>query len=66
MEVFTEEEEAIFKRGKNHKSASNPRNCDVYTYRLATGLEAVFGYNYLIGKTQRNQELFNIGYSELI
>ena len=64
MEHFTETESDIFRLGKNAKSNSNPRNTSLYTYRLATGLEAVFGYNYYIGDNKRNRELFHIGFLE--
>ncbi len=57
--ILTEEEKSIFTRGKNAKSNSSPRNIDLYSYRLATGLEAVFGYNELFNRRERNEELFN-------
>ncbi|MBE6713608.1 MAG: ribonuclease III [Ruminococcaceae bacterium] len=60
IELLTEEEQAIFTRGKNAKSNSGPRNIDPYSYRLATGLEAVFGYNELKGNRSRNEELFEL------
>ncbi len=59
-----ERESDIFRRGKNAKSNSNPRNVTIYEYRRATGLEAVFGYNYLIGNHERNRELFAIAYGD--
>jgi len=62
MEHLTEKESDIYRRGKNAKSHSNPRNVSVYEYRKATGLEAVFGYNYLLGNHERNKELFAIAY----
>ncbi len=58
MDQLTEEEKALFTRAKNAKAPSNPRNTDLYSYRLATGLEAVFGYNALKGEDKRNEELF--------
>jgi len=58
MDHLTEEEKALFTRAKNAKAPSNPRNTDLYSYRLATGLEAVFGYNALKGEEKRNEELF--------
>lgn len=58
LEVLTEEEAEVFRRAKNAKSPSAPRNTDLYSYRLATGLEAVFGKNLLLGKQERNEELF--------
>jgi len=44
---FTEEEEAVFKRGRNFKSESVPKNTSVSTYRISTGFEALIGYWHL-------------------
>lgn len=41
---FTEEEIAIIKRARNYKTTSHPKNCDIVTYKYATGLEALIGY----------------------
>ena len=56
-EVFTEEELAVFKRGRNSKSHTMPKNADPADYRRATGLEAVIGYLYLDGQAERAKEL---------
>ncbi|MEA4832540.1 MAG: ribonuclease III domain-containing protein [Oscillospiraceae bacterium] len=61
---FTEDEAQIFKYGKNAKSNSVPRSASLYTYRTATGLEAVFGYNHINGLDSRNEELFTLGFPE--
>ena len=50
---LTEEELYIFKRGRNTKSATVPKNADVRDYRSATGFEALIGYLYLIGDKVR-------------
>ena len=50
---FTNEEQAIFKRGRNAVSNTVPKNTDVITYKIATGFEAVIGYLYLINDTAR-------------
>lgn len=55
--IFTEEELEIIKRARNHKSISHPRNCDVVTYRHATGLEALIGYLKLENKVERIDEI---------
>ena len=60
LEILTEEERALFTRAKNAKASSGPRNIDLYSYRLATALEAVFGYNAWLGKDDRNHEIFSI------
>jgi ribonuclease-3 family protein len=57
--VLSEEELAIFKRGRNSKCHA-PKNTDIKDYRLATGLESLFGYLYLIGAEERLNELFSI------
>lgn len=58
LDLLTEEERELFTRAKNAKSLSAPRNVDLYSYRLATGLEAIFGYHHLCGNEKRNRELF--------
>ncbi|WP_275297857.1 Mini-ribonuclease 3 [Clostridium sp. YIM B02551] len=50
---LTEEEYYIYKRGRNTKSATVPKNADVTEYRAATGFEALVGYLYLIGDKER-------------
>lgn len=57
--VLTEEEAAIFRRGRNTHN-NIPKNADPATYRAATGLEALFGYLYIKGETQRLEELFSM------
>ena len=56
---LTENESYIFKRGRNAKSATVPKNADVRDYRMATGFEALVGYLYLIGYTERLEFIFN-------
>ena len=55
---FTEEEWAIVLRGRNTKPKSKAKNADVITYRKATGLEAVFGWLYLMKKEERLLQLW--------
>lgn len=50
---LTEEELYIYKRGRNAKSATVPKNADVTEYRFATGFEALVGYLYLIDNEER-------------
>jgi ribonuclease-3 family protein len=52
-DILTEEEDYIFKRGRNAKSATVPKNADVRDYRMATGFEALVGYLYLAGDGER-------------
>lgn len=59
LPLLTEEETAVFKRGRNAHSSHSPKNQSADDYRYATGFEALFGYLYLCGKTDRLKELFN-------
>lgn len=58
-EFFLEDELEIFKRGRNFKSDSVPKNTDVATYRTSTGFEAVLGYWYIEKKTDRLNECWD-------
>lgn len=51
--MLTEEEEYIYKRGRNAKSGTVPKNADVVEYRTATGFEALVGYLYLSNQKER-------------
>ena len=53
LEMLDEDELAAFKRGRNAKSATVPKNADVRDYRMATGFEALVGYLHLIGDYER-------------
>lgn len=54
---LSEEELAAYKRGRNTKSYTVPKNADVGEYRRATGFEALMGWLYVGGKTERMNEL---------
>mgnify|MGYP000192254437 CR=1 FL=1 len=56
---LTEEESYIYKRGRNAKSATIPKNADVRDYRMATGFEALVGYLYLTGNFEKLEFIFN-------
>ncbi|MBQ2604695.1 MAG: ribonuclease III [Clostridia bacterium] len=58
MPYLTEEEEAVYKRGKNAHTTTVPKNARNIDYHRATGLEALFGYVYLKGDIERLRELF--------
>ncbi len=59
LELFTDEERAVFQRGKNATGNTVPHNASPADYRKATGLEAVFGYLQLSGNTERLNILFS-------
>ena len=54
---LNEEEEAIYKRGRNAKSATVPKNAIVSDYRAATGFEALIGALYIDKKKERLNEI---------
>ncbi len=58
LDDLTENELAVFKRGRNAHSAHSPKNQSEADYRYATGFEALFGYLYLSGQRERLQEIF--------
>lgn len=57
--ILTENEMAVFKRGRNAKS-SVPKHASVIEYRIATGLEALIGYIYISGDTKRLDYIMNL------
>lgn len=57
---FTEEELSIIKRARNYKTTSHPKNCDIVTYKYATGLEALIGYLELEKKSDRMDEIMKV------
>lgn len=57
--ILTDIEESIYIRGKNQKNNSKAKNASIMEYKLATGLEAVFGYLYLEKNFGRLEEMFN-------
>lgn len=62
---LTEEEEAVYKRGRNAKSYTSAKNASISDYRKATGMEALVGYLYLTGQEARIMELIKNGLKEL-
>lgn len=57
LNFLTEEEIEVFKRGRNYKRESHPKNTDIITYKNSTGFEAIIGYLYLEGKKERLEEI---------
>ena len=57
---LTEEELAFYRRGKNAHTHAAPKSATRAEYAKATGLEALFGALYLLGRTERLNELFYI------
>jgi len=57
---LTEDEMAIYKRGRNAHAGAVPKNSTHEEYHSATGIETLFGYLYLSGEADRLNELFEI------
>lgn len=65
FEDMTEEEQEVYRRGKNTKIHSSAKNASLSDYRKATGFEAVCGYLYLCDRTQRVVQLVKMGLDKL-
>ena len=65
QDLLTDEERAVYKRGRNAKSVSPAKNQSVTDYRRATGFEALMGYLYLKKEYKRMLELVKIGLDSL-
>lgn len=61
--MLTEKELSVYKRGRNAKSPTVPKNADVADYRRATGFEALMGYLYLNKEEARLLELMETAFS---
>lgn len=60
IDLLSEEELAVYKRGRNSSSSQVPKNATACDYRKATGLECLFGFLYLMGQNSRIDELFEV------
>ncbi|MBR2247760.1 MAG: ribonuclease III [Bacilli bacterium] len=58
-DFFSSEELDIIKRARNYKTTSHPKNCDIVTYKYATGLEALIGYLELEDNKERINSIMN-------
>lgn len=58
--VLYPEEIQVYKRGKNRKVTSKPKNTDVMIYKVATGFESMLGFIYLKGDLARVREIVKV------
>ena len=58
LPMLTEEEHAVYRRGRNARVHGVPQGCSIAQYHAATALEALFGWLWLAGRTERLEELF--------
>lgn len=56
--LLSEEEFAVYKRGRNSHINNIPKGATVGEYHTATGLECLFGFLYLKNEQTRINELF--------
>lgn len=63
LPLLNEEEESAYRRGRNLGHSSTPKSSTVGEYRRATGLEALFGWLYLMGRHDRLRELFDAAFA---
>jgi ribonuclease-3 family protein len=61
-QLFTPEEDDVYRKARNHKSKSTAKNASVADYRKASGLEAVWGYLYLTGQNERLGQLLSLAH----
>ncbi len=61
IEELTEDERAVYKRGRNAKTHTSAKNASIQDYRKATGFEALMGFLYLTGQTERMLYLIKEG-----
>ena len=61
MPLLTEEELAIYKRGRNAKKGTRSKSASVANYNASTGFEALLGYLYVLGENDRLNFLLNKG-----
>ena len=55
---FTNEEIEVYKRGRNYKSGTSPKNTDIQIYRISTGFEALLGYWHIEKQEERIIQLW--------
>lgn len=61
MEELTAEEMAVYRRGRNTKSATSAKNSSILDYRTATGFETLIGYLYLHNRLDRALDIIKLG-----
>ena len=65
MDDLTPEESAVYRRGRNARSATMAKHATMIDYRMATGFEALMGYLYLMGRYDRVLKLVHDGFEKI-
>ena len=60
LPLLTQEEAALYRRGRNTHVNSVPHNAELAEYHAATGLEALFGWLFMQGRTERIEQLYAV------
>lgn len=66
LPCLSDEENAVYRRGRNIGHTNTPKNATVGQYRMATGMETLFGYLHLQNRGERIKELFFLAYEDEI
>lgn len=64
--ILDDEETAVYKRGRNAKSATVPKNASLADYRRATGFEALVGYLYICQRYERLDFIMKTAYENAL
>ena len=64
--ILSESEYAVYKRGRNAKSATVPKNADLMQYRIATGFETLIGFLYLNNDTERMHQIMALAFDAIV
>jgi ribonuclease-3 family protein len=62
--LLSADESSVYKRGRNMSGGNVPKSASMSEYRSATGMETLFGYLHLQGKSERISELFTAAYAQ--
>ncbi len=65
LDKLSEEELAVFKRGRNLNSGTMAKNANAADYRVATGLETLVGYLFMNGSNERLEEILSMDLDEI-
>ncbi len=66
LPILTEDEEYVYKRGRNANGIAIPKSASAREYRRATGMEALFAYLDLTGQQSRARELFEVAFADVM
>ena len=66
LPLLTEDEEYVYKRGRNANGIAIPKSASAREYRRATGMEALFAYLDLTGQHERADDLFRTAYADVM